>query len=194
MKPLCPHLSRLTCAPSDAGRRRFLGAALAVAAGSVTLIAGCGESKEHTASIAPHDIEPGTACSLDGMLLGDYPGPKGQILYAGQDAPDFFCDTTELLNHLLAAEQVRPIRAAWVQDMGQADWDAPRGHWIDARSALYVFGSTRAGSMGPTPASFADAEAAKRFAGQYGGKVLRFDEITRDQVDLSGGALHDSHM
>ena len=55
--------------------------------------------------------EPGsdTACVLDGMLLKDFPGPKGQIHYA-EGAPDFFCDLNELFNALLAPELSR-IRA-----------------------------------------------------------------------------------
>ncbi len=129
-----------------------------------------------------------------GMLLADYPGPKAQIHYAGQDKPAFFCDTVELFNTLLAGEQVRAVRAVYVQDMGQADWNEPKGHWIDAKAAVYVLGSKRHGSMGPTIASFAQQADATKFAGEYGGKVLRFADIQRDMVDLSGGALHDTRM
>lgn len=84
------------------------------------------------------------------MLLADYPGPEAQIFYAGQAAPLFFCDTVELVNTLLRPEQVRKMVAVYVQDMGQADWERPRGDWIDAQTALYVLGSKRHGSMGPT--------------------------------------------
>jgi copper chaperone NosL len=48
--------------------------------------------------------------------------------------------------------------------------------------------------MGPTIASFAQEPDAAKFAAEHGGKVLRFAEITRDMVDLSGGALHDTRM
>jgi copper chaperone NosL len=128
------------------------------------------------------------------MLLADYPGPKAQIHYAGQAAPDFFCDTVEMFHIYLNPEQVRAVRGLFVQDMGRADWDEPRGHWIDAQNAYYVHGSKRRGSMGPTIASFAlEADAAK-FAAEYGGKVYRFADITPDMVALDGGALHDSNM
>ena len=76
----------------------------------------------------------------------------------------------------------------------QADWNAPKGHWIDAKTAVYVVGGKRHGSMGPTIGSFAQEADAKKFAGEYGGKVLRFAEITPAMVDLSGGALHDTRM
>ena len=86
------------------------------------------------------------------------------------------------------------MRAVYVQDMGATDWDKPQGHWIDAKTALYVLGSKRHGSMGPTIASFAKEADASRFATEYGGKVLRFTDIKADMVDLSGGALHDTRM
>ena len=78
--------------------------------------------------------------------------------------------------------------------MGAADWNAPQGHWIDAKTAVYVVGGKRHGSMGPTIASFAQEADAAKFATEYGGKVLRFAQITVDMVDLSGGALHDTRM
>jgi copper chaperone NosL len=160
------------------------------------LLAGCGKALDTSGGAAPTpvEIQAGTTCDLDGMLLNDYPGPKAQVFYAGQDRPDFFCDTIELLNALLKPEQVRALRVAYVQDMGQANWDHPEGHWFDATTGWYVLGSQRQGSMGPTIASFAKEADATRFAAEQGGKVLRFAQITADMVDLSGGAGHDNRM
>lgn len=157
-------------------------------------LAGCGEQASTAQSLAPVEIDRSTSCELDGMLLSDYPGPKAQVHYAGQAQPVFFCDTVELFNTLLAAEQVRAVKAVYVQDMGKADWNQPVGHWIDAKSGIYVLGSKRHGSMGPTVASFAQEADAVKFAAEYGGKVLRFADITPAMVDLSGAALHDSRM
>jgi len=175
-------------APSPLARR-VRTAALVVAC-ALTLV-GCGP-RETTTAAAPREIAPGTSCALDGMLLADYPGPKAQIHYAGQDAPEFFCDTVEMFNLYLRPEQARAVIGLWVQDMGQADWEAPRGHWIDARAAYFVVGSKRHGSMGPTIASFALAADAERFAAAYGGRVLPFDGVTAAQAVLDGGALHDA--
>lgn len=169
-------------------RRRLVSAALMAA-----LLAGCGQSA-HTEAVAPQDFDRNTSCTLDGMLLADYPGPKAQIFYSGQKAPDFFCDTVEMFHIYLTPEQVRKVTGIFVQDMGVADWDAPRGHWIDAKTAYYVFGSKREGSMGPTIASFAREQDAAKFAAQYGGKVYRFADITPDMVVLDGGVLHDRNM
>ena len=175
-------------------RRRALGLVALAALPAAGLLAACGEKPGAAQSLAPVEIDRGTSCELDGMLLADYPGPKGQLFYADAAEPAFFCDTVELLNMLLRPEQVRKVAAAYVQDMGRADWDQPRGHWIDARAAFYVRGSRRNGSMGPTLATFSGEAEARTFAGQYGGTVLRFEDIKPEMVDLSGGAKFDQRM
>lgn len=173
-------------------RRKFMFAAVAGTLLASTLT-GCGQSGS-AKTLAAVEIDPHTTCDLDGMLLTDYAGPKAQIFYAGQDTPVFFCDTVELFHTLLAPEQVKAIAAVYVQDMGKADWEQPRGNWFDAKTGFYVLGSKRHGSMGPTVASFAQEADAKKFATEFGGKLLRYGEIKADMVDLSGGALHDTRM
>lgn len=155
-------------------------------------LSACGPGQPPGAA-GPVEITESTACSLDGMLLAEYPGPKAQIHYE-QGPPDFYCDTVEMFAMLLRPETSRKVRAVYVQDMGSADWARPRGHWIDARSAWYVHGSSRPGSMGPTIASFAREADARAFAAKYGGRVVRFGEVTYDMVRLDGGALHDQAM
>ena len=81
-----------------------------------------------------------------------------------------------------------------MERMGQADWNNPQDHWIDSKTAFYVLGSKKMGSMGPTLGSFAKEEDAKKFASAYGGKVLKFGEVTPSMVPLDGGALHDQRM
>lgn len=157
-------------------------------------LAACDNSAQKAASLAPVEIDRSTSCELDGMLLSDYPGPKAQVHYAGQAQPVFFCDTVELFSTLLAGEQVRAVQAVYVQDMGQTSWEQPVGHWIDAKNGFFVLGSKRHGSMGPTIGSFAQEADAQKFATEYGGKVLRFGEITAGMVDLTGAALHDTRM
>lgn len=164
----------------------------ALAAGFLTA---CGPGgSDGAAKLAAVEIDQSTACSLDGMLLSDYPGPKAQIIYADRPEPEYFCDTVEMFGIYLKPEQVRPVKAIFVQDMGKADWDQPRGAWIDAKAAWYVIGSSRHGSMGPTIGSFAQQADAQKFAQAHGGKILAFDAITPDMAVLDGGALHDSKM
>ncbi len=155
---------------------------------TAALLAACGNATEHVPQ--PAEIARDTECSLDGMTLMDYPGPKAQILYE-QGAPDFFCDTIELFAIWLKPEQQKRVRAVYVQDMAQADWNNPTGHWIDARTAFYVAGTKQRGSMGPTFASFAREQDARAFAAKDGGRVLRFEEVTPDMAVLDGGVLKD---
>lgn len=170
-------------------RRRTL---LLAACAAPLALYGCG--RKEAAAVAAVEIVPATTCDLDGMLLADYPGPKAQIHYADAAAPVFFCDTVEMFSALLKPEQVRAVRAVYTQDMARADWEQPRGHWFDARSGFYVVGSKRHGSMGPTIPGFTGEHDAHKFAGEYGGKVLRFAEVKPEMADLGGGSAHDKHM
>lgn len=156
----------------------------------VAVLAACSKP---AAPVAPQEITAETSCSLDGMTLADFPGPKGQIHYASGE-PDFFCDTVEMFSIYLQPEQKRRITAIFTQDMGKTDWQKPQGQWIDARLAYFVVGSRKTGSMGPTMASFARLQDAENFARQFGGKVLRFDQVTPEMADLSGGVIHDKEM
>lgn len=157
---------------------------------ALLVLAGCGaEAPPATA----RDIGAGTVCSLDGMQLGDFPGPKGQIQYAGGEI-EHFCDTVELVSMIVAPESRRHVNAAFTQDMARTDWDAPRGQWIDARTAYFVVGSDARGSMGPTFATFARREDAAAFAQAHGGEVLMLADITPEMADLRGGAGMDEGM
>lgn len=161
-------------------------------AGSL-LLAAC-QTKEDEAVAQAKEIDPQTTCSLDGMLLADYPGPKAQIHYKGERQPVFFCDTVELFDALMRPERVRPVKAAFVQDMGQQRWESPKGKWIDAKGAYFVHGSRQRGSMGLTIIGFSAPADAGAFVKEWGGKVLRFAEITPEMVDLCGGSRHDQRM
>jgi len=181
-----------SCATNEARAARRAARRIAIAGMLAALLvaAGC---EQQARTVAALEIDRNTACALDGMLLMDYPGPKAQIQY-DQGDPDFFCDTVEMFAIYLKPEQKRRVVGLFTQDMGQADWVKPRGHWIDAKTAFYVAGSKRKGAMGPTLASFAVRADAEAFAGRYGGKVLKFDEVTIDKVRLDGGVVHDERM
>lgn len=183
-----PHARDEACSE----RRVLLGL---MALSAIAPLAACSnETGSQAVSTEPVEITASTSCELDGMLLTDYPGPKGQIHYAGEDRPWFYCDTIEVLNTLLLPEQIRKVNAVYVQDMGRADWDNPKGAWIDARTALYVQGSKRKGSMGATLATFSSEEDAQKFIAEYGGKLLRMNEITPEMIDLRGGSGLDNSM
>lgn len=164
--------------PTLNGRARLAGIA------AILLLAACSPAIQQALAQEP---SADTACALDGMVLQDFPGPKAQIQY-GEGKPDFYCDLMELFAVVLAPEQKRAVAGLFVQDMGKADWEHPQGHWIAAKSASYVVGSRKSGSMGPTLASFSTAQEATAFAKAEGGKVLPFEQITAAMLTPSGAA------
>jgi copper chaperone NosL len=156
----------------------------------VMAISGC--NKQPTA-VTPHELTAGDSCSLDGMSLLDFPGPKAQIHYANGET-DLFCDTTEMFSIYLQPEQKKRVTGIFTQNMSQASWEEPRNNWMDANQMFFVLGSKRHGAMGPTIPGFATQKDADTFAETYGGKVYRFDQVTMDMVDLSGGVIRDEQM
>lgn len=162
----------------------------AAALAMLALLAACSQAVPKALAEEPGA---GTACVLDGMLLKDFAGPKAQIHYA-EGKPDFFCDLMELFTALRAPEQQRAARAVFVQDMGKTDWDHPSGHWIAAESAIYVAGSAKRGSMGPTFGAFSSMQDAEAFVKKEGGKILRFEQVSADMASLDGGVMHDTAM
>lgn len=156
----------------------------------LTILSGCNKP---ISPVSPKEINSGTSCSLDGMVLAEFAGPKGQIHYATGE-PDYFCDTVEMFSIYLQPEQKKHITGIFTQDMGKADWENPHGNWIDAKKAFYVLGSKKTGSMGPTLAAFSNQQDAVKFAKTFGGKVFDFDKITPNMVDLTGGVVKDEQM
>ena len=167
-------------------KTRKLGVALALLAA----LAACSKTVQQA---MPQEPGSDTACSLDGMTLKDYPGPKAQIHYK-EGAPEYFCDLMELFGSLLAPEQKRPIAGAFVQDMGKTAWEHPEGNWIDAKTAIYVVGSKKPGSMGPTFGAFSNMQDAEAFTKKEGGKIVRFEQINLDMVNVDTGAPNDNSM
>lgn len=163
---------------------------VAACMGALLLIGACNRAVPQAVAQEP---EKGTACSLDGMVLVDYPGPKAQIHYAEGKA-DFFCDLMELFAAMLMPEQKRRVTAAYVQDMAKADWARPAGHWIDAKTAIYVLGSKKMGSMGPTFGSFGTLQDAEAFVKKEGGKIVHFNQVTPAMVNMSDGAVNSTRM
>lgn len=155
-------------------------------AGSVLLLTACTQPPV----VAPADPTSDTTCAMDGMLVMDYPGPKGQIRYE-DGSVEYFCDTIELISVTLNPEQRRKVLGVFTQDMANTNWDHPQGHWINARQAFYVQGSHQRGSMGPTLATFANAADAQKFQSHYGGSLYRFDQLTPEMARLDGGVLND---
>ena len=153
-------------------------------AGLLALLAGCQEKV--TQDTTPKDMTAETLGHYCQMNLLEHAGPKGQVFLEGMPAPLFFSQVRDAIAYLRGPEQMAPILAVYVNDMGAtgATWDQPGdGNWIAIDKALFVVGSARQGGMGaPETVPFSSRQQAEEFARVEGGRVLSLAEITDDMV------------
>ncbi len=140
---------------------------------------GC--SEEEVTKPSPIEFDRKHACSVCGMIIVDFPGSKGQIHYKN-GRYDQFCCTLDMFLFYLQPDRPRNIIAIYVNDMGKADWDHPENYWIDAKSALYVYGGDIMGPMGEALVPFSDLKEADAYKENHGGKIVRFDEVTMSML------------
>lgn len=178
--------------------RRRLRPVLLVAV--LALLSAC--KAEVAQNTTPQDMTPETLGHYCQMNLLEHPGPKAQVFLEGNPAPLFFSQVRDAIAYMRGPEQVAPIVAVYVNDMGKAGatWDRPGdGNWIAADGAFYVVGSARKGGMGaPEAVPFSSREHAEAFIVAEGGRVLTLAEITDDMVlapvdtDANQGAEDDA--
>ncbi len=169
------------------GAGTFLALLLAVG------LAGCGEKEEVEQALDPVAFHDSDECHVCGMIISDFPGPKGQAVEKG--GVKKFCSTAEMLGWWLQPENRLLEARLYVHDMGRSVWEHPDdGHLIDATSAYYVVGTTLKGAMGASLASFAQEQDAQALASMHGGRVLRFDEIDQallqEAASMQHGGMH----
>lgn len=145
------------------------------------LLIGCNESPQDTMLKQAVAIESSDECHLCGMIIANFPGPKGEAYLDGKDDVTKFCSTRDLFSYLLQPENQRQIKQVFVHDMSKTPWQQPEDHYfIDAKTAWYVIGSSQKGAMGKTLASFGKQDDAQAFSTKFGGKVYQYDDITID--------------
>ena len=124
-------------------------------------------------------IESGDECHLCGMLIGEFPGPKGEMYLRRDPQIKKFCSTRDMLSFYLQPENTHHAEVMFVHNMAVTPWDNPDDKvFIDAKTAWYVSGMNKKGAMGGTLASFSTEEAARQFIVESGGELLSFDQIT----------------
>lgn len=156
------------------------------------LLTACGEAEQQAQALAPTAFHPGDECHVCGMLIVDFPGPKGQAVESG--GVKKFCSTAEMIGWWLQPENRHLQARLYVHDMGRSVWDQPDDeHLVEASSAYYVAGTRLKGAMGVVLASFADEQAAHELAAREGGRVLRFEEIDLDVLQPGLGAHRGEH-
>ncbi|OMH34017.1 nitrous oxide reductase accessory protein NosL [Motiliproteus sp. MSK22-1] len=152
------------------------------------IVTGCNEDTPETlAAQQAIAIETGEECHLCGMIITNFPGPKGQLYERGQEQNKRFCSTRDMFAYLLDPEHQHNIQQAFVHNMAVSPWDHPDEEtYIDARQAWYVVGSSLKGAMGPTLASFADQPSAQKFAELNGGKLYQFSDLNLELISSMG--------
>lgn len=147
---------------------------------AIALLALAACKEEVAQDTAPREMTAETLGHYCQMHLLDHPGPKAQVHLDGM-APLFFSQVRDAIAYARAPEQVAPILAIWVNDMGAtgASWEHPgQGNWVSGETAFYVVGSPREGGMGlPETVPFATRAGAEQFAAREGGRVMTLAEI-----------------
>lgn len=148
------------------------------------LLQGCGDERQSAQT--PQQamaIEAGEECHLCGMIITNFPGPKGQLTERGKSKQMKFCSTRDMMAYALDPEHAHHIQSVFVHDMAVNPWESPsEDTYIDGRTAWYVTRSSQKGAMGPTLATFKDKMAAEAFQRLYGGALKRFDELTIETI------------
>ncbi|QQX82035.1 nitrous oxide reductase accessory protein NosL [Shewanella sp. KX20019] len=140
---------------------------------------GCKEAPQESMVHQAAAIESGDECHLCGMIITNFPGPKGELYTKTSDMTKKFCSTRDLFSFILDPEYQHQVKEIYVHDMSKTPWTEPKdSYFIDARKAWYVLESSRSGAMGKTLASFVNESDAQAFMLEFGGKIYQFDEIT----------------
>jgi copper chaperone NosL len=186
-------------------RKIILLASLAAALG----ISGCNDRPTAVAPPSPQEMTASAVGRYCGMNVMEHPGPKGQIILAGQKEAIWFSSARDAISFTMLPEEPKDIRAIYLSDMARApEWDKPGAtNWVDARQASFVIGSRMKGGMGGDEAvPFSDKAAAEKFASENGGRVVAFADVPKDYVlgstaEMTGaveeehdaGGPHDGH-
>ncbi|MBA1280127.1 nitrous oxide reductase accessory protein NosL [Stutzerimonas stutzeri] len=167
----------------------YVQASRALVAILLLALAGCNESEQVKQVLEPVAFHADDECHVCGMIITDFPGPKGQAV--GKGGVRKFCSTAEMLGWWLQPENRVLNAKLYVHDMGRSTWEQPNDEYlIDATSAYYVAGTGLKGAMGAVLATFAEEAAAQKLASEQGGRVLRFEEIDQSVLQQSSGMQH----
>lgn len=138
-------------------------------------LGGCKEA-EQAVALTPVAFHASDECHVCGMVIADFPGPKGQAVEKAGVRK--FCSTAEMLGWWLQPENQLLDAKLYVHDMARSTWEQPDdNHLIDATQAFYVTGIPLKGAMGTVLATFANEQDAQKLAQKHGGKVLRLAQI-----------------
>lgn len=160
------------------------------------LLAACERTSEE-AAVTPKTLTRAAVSIDDGMILVDYPGPKGQLQRQG-GATEYFCDTPGLLRAMRDPARAQGVAGAFVQAFDGRAWVSHTDGWVPMEAPHYVIGSDRMGAMGPTIVPFMEREAADAFVAKHGGEVVPFAALTAERLEaharMAGEAFRRGEM
>lgn len=163
------------------GLRAPLPAVLALGVLAFAVLAGCHRHASPIAQAFAVPLTRGDTCAVDGMILMEHPGPKGQVLL-----PDgtrrYYCDLKELFGDWFDRERTPAGSVAFVQAMDGRAWAAHADGWVRADQARYVLGSSLAGAMGPTLVPFRQQAAAEAFIASHGGRLVAYQALDAEAL------------
>jgi len=148
----------------------------------VFFVVGCNETYQKV-SKPPVTFSSGDECHVCGMIITRMPGPKGQAADKRSENMRKFCSTFDLISWYLQPENQPNVTDIYVHDMAQNDWDTPDDtKLIPAQDAVYVLGSEKPAFMGKTLATFRSNSDANLFIKEWGGKILKFEELSIERI------------
>lgn len=142
--------------------------------------AGC-EKRREVAEAFPVALTREAVCAVDGMVLLDHPGPKGQIHFA-DGSVEYFCDVREFYQTWYDPDRRHRIRAGFLQPFDDREWGSYAGGWERPGELVYVLDSRRMGAMGPTIVPFRRRAAARAFIGRAGGTLVAAEALDAARV------------
>jgi copper chaperone NosL len=153
---------------------------------AASVLAAC-DDKANADAPPPRPIALDAVGQFCGMTLGEHPGPKGQIFVRGRTEPYWFATVRETIAFTLLPEMPKGTLAIYVSDMARSK-DLDQQVWVLANQAWFVIGSRRRSGMDtPEAVPFSEAAAARRFAADNGGRVVRLADTPQSYI-LDGGA------
>ncbi len=153
----------------------------------VAALAGCDDKPDADAP-PPRPIALDATGQFCGMSLGEHPGPKGQIFVRDRTEPYWFATVRETIAFTLLPEMPKGIVAIYVSDMARSTNQDQPEVWVLAKRAWFVIGSRRRSGMDtPEAMPFSEEAAARRFAADNGGRVVRLADTPQSYI-LDGGA------
>lgn len=144
------------------------------------LLGGCNKPPEE-APPPPAPLTRDDTGYFCGMIVEDHAGPKSQVFLEGQSRPLWFTTARDGIAFTRLPEETRPVSILYVSAVDLGGWDNPEAdpaNMIEASAAWFVISSGQRGSMGaPEAIPFSSEQAARTFADEHGGTVVKFADI-----------------